>query len=395
MISENKLNKYAELLSKYILKYRQSYKLSGKILLNIGTDVTILGEKVKKSLNEIGYLDSVDYMTFDPNEDIGHLNSKSKKEQLLFIKSKTFDLAKSYDTIIKIASTNQGLNDLNLTDDFKELRLMELRAYHNHIEKLEELKKFIYLRCYLFTELSAKFYQQNIEVLDKTLSDALFLDSFDPFVEIEERRTRMGLLSDKLNSLKIKNLQISGNNFQLNIDLNTTSKWTYSNLRNFPSYEIFTCPSKNGVNGEIKFNNPVFCTNSEITDAYIKFKNGKVIGYSASFGLDELRKIIETEGGNYVGELGITDNLLSPIRNLSKCTMFDENISGKFGNFHIALGNSYSRCHSSSLKNKLLGRIPNKSLVHVDFVNTQDFTINVKLHNGNSLLLFKNGRFLI
>jgi len=395
MISEDKLNKYSELISKYILKYRHTYGLSGRILLNIGNDTVILGEKVKKSLNNLGKLENVDLKTFVSYEDIGYLNLKSEKEQLLYIKSKTFDLAKKYDTIIKIVSTNQGLNDFTLPDKFKVRRSKELRTYFNHIEKLEEHKKFIYLRCYLFTEISAQFYKQNIQVLDETIVDALFLNEEDPFKEIEERRARMKILSEKLNSIKIRQLKIEGVNCNLNLDLNNSSRWVYSNLRNFPSYEIFTCPSKNSVNGEAKFNNPIFINGSEIRDAELKFKEGKVIEYSASSGIEELKNIVETRGGNYVGELGITDNLLSPIRNLSKCTMFDENISGEFGNFHIALGNSYSRCVKNSIGNTLLGNIHNKSQIHVDFINTQDFTINAKLRDGTNVILYKNGRFII
>lgn len=392
MISEDKLNKYSELICKYIYKFRSSYGLKGKILLNISVDSIILGNKLKERLSGST---EVDFITFEPFQDIGYLNSKSVVEKLQFVKGKTSDLLKYHDTIIKIDSTNQGLNDVHLEDKFKKFRLKEQREYLNQIESLEEQKRFVYLRCYLFSETSEKYYNQRIDVLDKALSEALFLDSIDPFQEIEKRRQEMAILSDKLNNLKIDKLEIKGDDYELLLELDNVSSWVFSNLRNFPSYELFTCPRKNRVSGNVRFNNSIFYNGVEIKDALLKFKDGEVIEYSSSTGIDELKSILETPGGNYIGEIGITDKHLSPIRTFSKCTMFDENISGDFGNFHIALGNSYSRCYKSSLWNKLRGSLPNKSILHVDFINTNRFEIKAKLKNGKEMILFKEGRFLI
>ncbi|MGC9309374.1 MAG: aminopeptidase, partial [Candidatus Nanoarchaeia archaeon] len=75
----------------------------------------------------------------------------------------------------------------------------------------------------------------------------------------------------------------------------------------------------------------------EVTDIYLKFKDGKVIHYSASKNQDLLKEMLETdENASYVGEFGIGMN--PKIRRYTKNLLFDEKIGGTI---HLALGMAY------------------------------------------------------
>ena len=50
---------------------------------------------------------------------------------------------------------------------------------------------------------------------------------------------------------------------------------------NMPGGEIFMAPTKESLNGEVKFEYPALYNGKEVTNIYLKFKEGKVIEYNA------------------------------------------------------------------------------------------------------------------
>ena len=80
-------------------------------------------------------------------------------------------------------------------------------------------------------------------------------------------------------------------------------------------------------------------------------------------------------------------------------TLFDENISGPFGNTHIALGTAYDDTYSGnvktltkSLKTKLGF---NNSVIHTDIISTTDRTVTAHLSDGSQKIIYSSGRFVL
>lgn len=384
MLSLERIKKYSDLICHYVIYYRREYGLNKKILVSLDKGTEQLGKEIANGLSSL----DIDFEYTKPDDKLSLLNSKTSKEQDDFLETSS-KLISDYDTYIKIVTSNGMLHDDRLSTEFKNKIAANNRTILNKLEKLEENKKYLFLRSYLFTELSEIFYKQSIDVLDQTLSDALFLDFENPLKEIERRRKIVLETLRKLNKLEIKELLISSPKGKLKIGIDPKSVWLKSNLRNFPSYEIFISPSYLSTEGSYLFNIPTFYKKNKIENTFLKFTKGMVTDFDSQEHKSSLSEIVSIIGGNYVGEIGITDKRFSPINKVSGCLMFDENISGDYGNFHIALGNSYSR----SFSNKNEKNNGNKSNIHVDFINTNEFTINAVLSSGKNIVLFKNGQF--
>ena len=106
---------------------------------------------------------------------------------------------------------------------------------------------------------------------------------------------------------------------------------------NIPMGEIFMAPVRGSVNGWIKFDYPAIEKAKEVTDIYLKFKDGKVIEATASKNEDFLKEMLSTdENARYVGEFGIGMN--PKVNKFTKNLLFDEKMGGTI---HLALGMAY------------------------------------------------------
>jgi len=116
-------------------------------------------------------------------------------------------------------------------------------------------------------------------------------------------------------------------------------------LPNIPTEEVFTAPSKYGVNGRISSSMPLVYQGNIIDNFWFEFKDGKVVNFGAEKGEDVLKELINTdEGASYLGEVALVD-ITSPIYQLSRIfynTLYDENAAS-----HFALGRAYP--HASKI----------------------------------------------
>ena len=80
-------------------------------------------------------------------------------------------------------------------------------------------------------------------------------------------------------------------------------------------------------------------------------------------------------------------------------TLFDENVGGKFGNTHIALGmaykDSYPKDQAKVEKGEWLKMGYNDSSVHTDIVSTSNRKVTATLKNGKELVIYQDGEFKI
>jgi aminopeptidase len=128
-----------------------------------------------------------------------------------------------------------------------------------------------------------------------------------------------------------------GKNADLTMKVHGKKAMVCDGKENMPDGEICMAPVRESLNGWIRFEYPAIRDGKEVTDVFLKFKDGKVIESSASKNEDFLRAMLNTDkNSSYVGELGIGCN--PKVNKFTKSLLFDEKIGGTI---HLALGNAY------------------------------------------------------
>ncbi|MFM2340011.1 MAG: hypothetical protein RLZZ360_647 [Candidatus Parcubacteria bacterium] len=227
---------------------------------------------------------------------------------------------------------------------------------------------------------------------------ACYLDEKNPTKEWFRINKTVQSTAAKLTKLAIKSIHMLGKDVDLRVSIGANRQWLAGGGNNIPSFEIFTSPNWREVDGWIRFNQPLYVFGSMVEGIELHFKNGEVVQYSAKKNQNLLKQIIETKGGNRLGEVSLTDARISRITKFMADTLYDENVGGKYGNTHVALGSAYREC--------LLGVAPksdkdwdklgyNDSVVHHDIVSTTDRTVTATLENGKTKVIYKNGQFTI
>ena len=147
------------------------------------------------------------------------------------------------------------------------------------------------------------------------------------------------------------------------------------------------------------FTAPLYRYGKLIKDFYLEFKEWNVTRATASAGEDILKEMIAAENADKAGEFSLTDSRLSRITKFMAETLFDENVGGKEGNTHIALGSAYQDSYpgdpSKITKEQWQEMGYNDSSVHTDIVSTSQRTVTAILEDGKEMLIYKNGKFVI
>ncbi len=107
-------------------------------------------------------------------------------------------------------------------------------------------------------------------------------------------------------------------------------------LVNLPAGELYIAPVENSANGVVVFDE-VFLEGKRVIDLLLKFKNGKVIDFSAKEGADVFKEYFQTLTlpGRIMGEFGIG---LNPyVKRFTGLSSIDEKA---VGTVHIALGSN-------------------------------------------------------
>lgn len=228
---------------------------------------------------------------------------------------------------------------------------------------------------------------------------ACFLDKDDPIKEWKNVFKQLHATVTKLNRIadKTDKLHVKGKDVDLWLTLGDKRKWVAGRGRNIPSFEVFTSPDWRGTNGWIRFNQPLYRQGTLIKDVELTFKDGRVVKAKASQGEKALKDMIKTPNADKIGEYSLTDKRLSRITKFMASTLYDENVGGKYGNTHIALGRSYDIAfagEAAALSPDDWHELGfNKSSVHTDIVSTTDRVVTAHFHNGNEQVIYKNGQF--
>ena len=236
--------------------------------------------------------------------------------------------------------------------------------------------------------------------------DICLINEDDPNCAWEKKMANNKEMCHKLNDLNIKSLHYTNSlGTDLVIELSEHAIWCggSSNINgrnpivNIPTEEVFTTPNKFMTNGVVYTSIPLVHSGVMIKDICLEFKNGKVVDYNASCGLEELKNIIDSDSeSNMLGECALVDkqSKIAMSNTLFYETLFDENAA-----CHIALGRGFKEClpNGDSLNDIELENIGyNKSENHVDMmIGTNDLNIMAKTYDNKEILIFKDGSFNI
>jgi aminopeptidase len=186
----------------------------------------------------------------------------------------------------------------------------------------------------------------------------------------------------------------------LKVKMGEKRKWLGGGGRNIPSFEVFTSPDWRGTEGWIKFNQPLYRYGSVVEGIELKFEKGRVVKATANKNQKLLTEMLATDtGASQMGEYSLTDKRLSRITKFMAETLFDENMGGKFGNTHLAVGSSYHDTYIGDITKlskediKKLGY--NDSSIHTDMISTTDRTVVATLKDGSTKTIYKNGQFTV
>lgn len=245
----------------------------------------------------------------------------------------------------------------------------------------------------------------------EALWDAIFkatrMYEDDPIKAWEIHMSKLKERVEFLNKKKIKSLHYtSDKGTDLNVELPLGHIWAGGGAvtadgvvfaPNMPTEEVFTMPSKYGVDGVVYSTKPLNYGGKLIDEFKITFKDGKVTDYEAEVGEDALKDLFDIdEGAKHLGEVALVP-YDSPISNSNITfmnTLFDENAS-----CHFAFGKAYP----TNIENgedmsdeELDAHNVNNSLTHVDFmVGDKSTKIVARTLDGDKVDIFIDGNWAI
>lgn len=273
------------------------------------------------------------------------------------------------------------------------------KPYRDWLDAKENKGQFTWTIALWGTEAKAKEVGLSLEEYWQQIIQACFLDKENPIKEWRQVAALQSKIKNKLNQLRINYLQVTGKDVELKVSLGPQRQWAGGSGRNIPSFELFTSPDWRGIDGWVRFNQPLYRYGNVIKDVYLRVEHGLIVEAKAKQGNKFLQSLLTTAHADKFGEFSLTDKRMSRISHPMAETLFDENIGGRYGNMHLAVGMAYKNCYRgdpdqpSAEEWQAMGY--NDSAEHTDIVSTTDRTVLATLMSGEEVLLYQNGRFVL
>jgi aminopeptidase len=271
------------------------------------------------------------------------------------------------------------------------------KPYFDWRDEKENAGKFTWTIGLYGTEEMAKEVGLTVEEYWDEIIKACYLDTVDPVKKWKEIFEEIERIRAKLDSLKIEKVHVKSESTDLTVKLGKGRKWLGGSGRNIPSFELFISPDWRGTEGKIQFTEPLYRYGNIIERAYLEFKNGKVVFAKAEKGENILKEMITVENADKIGEFSLTDCRLSRISKFMGETLYDENVGGKYGNTHIALGKAYQDSYPgnpSKVSEEEWSKLGyNSSVIHTDIVSTENRVVTATLEDGSEIVIYRDGKF--
>jgi aminopeptidase len=255
----------------------------------------------------------------------------------------------------------------------------------------------------VFPELST---DKAMERLWEYIFTATRANLADPLKAWEDHLATLDNQRKFLNDHRFKTLHYQAPGTDLYVNMSKQQNWVSGGghgadgvafVANIPTEEVFSAPTRDGVNGRLAATMPLNLRGVLVKDFWFEFQEGKVVDYGASEGKEQLDKLFETdEGSKYLGEIAIVAHT-SPIQQLGVIfynTLFDENAA-----CHFAFGRGYPECligGNTMSEDELFAAGLNRSLSHVDFmVGSEQLSIDGIDDDGNKIPVFRRGVWVV
>jgi len=391
------LEKYADVLVNYALSSGKGVK-QGEVVQCMVPDVAKpMLEPLQKAILKSG---AHPIMRMLPTGLDKPFYEFANEEQLTFFPKKYLKARVDLiDHSIRILAEHD-LHELKDTNPKKIVKAAEsrkkVREWRNNKEYAGD---FTWTIAIFGTEAMAKESGLTLKDYWKEIIKACFLDFNDPIGKWKNINKEQERVRKQLNSLQIDRLHVKGKKINLWIKLGKQRKWNGGSGRNIPSFEIFVSPDWRGTNGYIEFNQPLYRYGNLIEGVKLRFEKGIVVEAKAVRGEKLLKTIIKRPNADKIGEFSLTDSQATRITKFMANTLYDENVGGKYGNTHIALGMSYKDTYDGDPRKlnksdwKSLGF--NDSGEHCDIVSTQDRIVTAYIKDGSKKVIYRQGKFVI
>jgi len=401
---EQILEKYAELLVHFGLQTRNGKKLAkGSVIRFTVPEVAKpLYFHLQKSILKAGYNP---LGVFIPNNDEQYNFDKNffdhaNTHQLQFFADKYYKgLIDQVDGSIAILADTDP-HALNAVESKKILaRSSALKKVKEWQFKKIDAGKMVWTLALYGTDAGAKEAGMSGKAFWGQIINACYLDHENPVKKWQEINKTVQTTAKKLTAMQIKSVHVVGEDIDLTIGIGKERAWRAGGGNNIPSYEVFTSPNCREVNGWVNFNQPHYRYGKKIEGIKLWFKDGKVIKSEATKNHDLLKSMLKTKGGDHLGEFSLTDARLSRITKSMAEILYDENMGGKYGNTHVALGSAYRDCFTddpTKVTDKQWEKMGyNDSVVHSDIISTTNRTATATLYDGKEIVIYKDGQFTL
>lgn len=397
------LKKYADVLIKFALGSGKGIKKGETVFLQIPESAKAMLNPLVLSVLEAGGNPLIHFSPEGTDRwlsvDRVFLENANDNQIKYLPKNMLLGRVADCDHFVSIIATNNK-QELKGVDSKKIMaRQGAIKFYKDARDAKENSGKLTWTLALFGTPAMAKEANLSEKEYWNQIITSCFLNEDDPIKKWQWVFAKQEDLKKKLNSLDIENLHIKGANVDLKIKMGKNRKWLGGSGRNIPSFELFTSPDYRGTEGHVYFNEPLYRYGNLIKGVRLQFSKGKVTKVTAKQNGKVIQEMIKVAGANQVGEFSLTDKRFSRITKFMAETLFDENMGGKFGNFHIALGSAYHDAYTGNpakvTKSEWEKMGYNDSAVHTDIISTEDRVVTATLTDGSQEVIYKNGQFTL
>ncbi len=400
MLTNTHLNKYADVLIWGLKTARAEmggkYKKGDIIHVSYDLDALRLAEILHKKLLQKGF-NAIMKMNGTPKMDFDFFNV-ADKNQLKFLFPWSKNLYGRLNGSIAL-SAPASLTHLSSIDPKKlTVPTKARKPLYKIWDKREQSGKFGWTLCLMPTLALAEKAKMPLKKYVEEIAKACYLDKPNPVKIWKDLSKKSKAIKKRLNNLNIDYLHIESKNINLKIKLGEKRRWLGVSGHNIPSFEIFTSPNWRDAEGIYYANMSGYWSGNYVKNIRLVFKNGRVAEMSAEKGEKFVEKQLTIDkGAKQIGELSFTDKRFSPITKFMASGLYDENVGGKYGNCHLALGSSFAdafKGNPKKLTKKLKKKLGfNDSALHWDLINTENKKVTAYLKSGKKIVIYENGMF--
>ncbi len=395
--SDEILEKYADVMINFALNSGEGVRPGEVVQLRVPEVAKPFLVALRRAVLKAG---AHPLVFFTPDDMAREFFELANEEQLNFFAEKyhkgTVDQIDH--TVAILAETNK--KELDGIDSKKIMAAQKaLKPYMDWRRAKESAGKYTWTLAMWGTQQMADEVGMSLEEYWEQIIEACYLREDKPAEKWKALYEELYSYKDKLDALAIEKLHVEAENTDLWVKLGDNRKWLGGSGRNIPSFELFVSPDWRGTEGRIQFTEPLYRYGALIENAYLEFKDGLVVKATASKGEDLLKEMIAVENADKAGEFSLTDRRFSRITKFMGETLYDENVGGKYGNTHIAVGSAYRDSYTGDPSKVSEGEWAamgyNNSVVHTDIVATSNRTVTAYLKDGTSTVIYKDGQFTI